>query len=51
MHESVEQAIDEIDAAMFSGDTFYDDDNREVLKKYIARWSKEIDEIEYFDSE
>lgn len=51
MHESVENAIDEIDAAMFSGDTFHDDDNREELKKYIVRWNREIESIEGDDDE
>lgn len=42
MHQSVEKAIDEIDAAVFSSDTFQDDSNRELLMRYIDRWTKEL---------
>lgn len=48
MNVQIDRAIDEIDAAMFSGDTFQERYNREELKKFIARWSREIERIEEF---
>ena len=41
MHEKVRQALEEIDAALFSGDTFEDPDNRAVLEEYLERWTAE----------
>lgn len=48
MFGPVGDAIEEIDAAMFSGDTFNEKCNREELKEYIDRWSREIKSIEEF---
>ena len=35
-------AFDLIDAAVFSGDTFVDEKNRNEIKHFIDRWSKEL---------
>ncbi len=42
MHKDVIEAIDQIDAAVFSSDTFYDEGNRLELKKNMNRWSREL---------
>jgi hypothetical protein len=39
------QAIDEIDAAVFSGDTFHDHSARVALEFYLKRWEKELSSI------
>jgi hypothetical protein len=38
LHPSVEQAFEEIDAALFTGDTFIDKENRQYLIKILNRW-------------
>ncbi|WNL50704.1 hypothetical protein RPALISO_117 [Ruegeria phage RpAliso] len=40
MHPSVERAFEEIDAALFSGDTFHSPDNLKVLENHLARWQR-----------
>ena len=42
MQDRIKLAIDEIDAAMFVGDTFHDKDDREELNMYCERWLREI---------
>lgn len=39
-HPRVEQAIDIIDAAFFSGDTFYPAANNAEITRMLERWSK-----------
>jgi hypothetical protein len=46
MHPKVAQAIQEIDAAVFNGDTFEDPDDRAELLEYIARWTRELPVVE-----
>jgi hypothetical protein len=36
------EACEEIDAAMFSGDSFMDEQNRKELMAYINRWVREV---------
>lgn len=38
----VEDWFDSIDAAVFSGDTFYDKANRERARWYVLRWLREF---------
>lgn len=42
MHPSVTRAFDEIDAAIFSGDTFIDPDALQKLEAMVARWQLAI---------
>ncbi len=42
MHPKVAGAIQEIDAALFSGDTFDDPDNRAELRAYVETWAQEL---------
>ncbi len=42
MHPKVAGAIQEIDAALFNGDTFDDPDDRAELVEYVRRWSREL---------
>lgn len=42
MHPKVVEAIQQIDAAVFSGDTFYDPKAREELLAYAASWVKQM---------
>lgn len=40
------ELVDRLDAHMFTGDTFHNAQNRLALRAYIARWSRELVEIE-----
>ena len=40
MHLSIIEAINEIDAAVFSGDTFEDKQHRAKLREILARWER-----------
>ena len=44
MHPSVERAIQEIDAAVFNGDTFEDPEARAELQSYLERWTRRLAE-------
>ncbi len=44
MHPKLAHAIQEIDAAVFNGDTFDDPDARAELLHYIERWTRELHE-------
>ena len=44
MNASVTQAIQEIDAAMFSGDEFLSRENITILRKYLSRWRRGLRE-------
>jgi hypothetical protein len=46
VHPKLAQAIQEIDAAVFNGDTFEDSDARNELLAYMARWAKELPILE-----
>lgn len=46
MHPKVAQAIQEIDSAIFNGDTFEDPDDRAELLAHIARWTRELSAVE-----
>jgi hypothetical protein len=46
MHKDVEEAIDQIDAAIFSTDTFYDADDRAKMEEILARWGRELVSIQ-----
>lgn len=51
IHPAVENGIQQIDAALFNGDTFDDAENRTYLKGYVERWLKRIEEDEKHASE
>lgn len=40
MYHSTVEAFEEIDAAIFSGDTFVGSEGRVMLREYLARWNK-----------
>lgn len=42
MHPNVAKALEEIDAACFSGDTFFGPEELAELKKYVGRWKRFI---------
>jgi len=42
MHPKVADAFEQIDAAIFSGDEFFDPINLNVLTDYIQRWQRQI---------
>jgi hypothetical protein len=46
IHPKVEEGIQQIDAALFNGDTFDDAENRAHLKGYVERWLRRIEEDE-----
>lgn len=39
-------AIDDVDAAVFSGDIFHDEENRKRFRKMLERWTKEMDALD-----
>ena len=41
MHQKVKDAIEEIDAAFFSGDEFLDKEKLDEIQYYLARWMRE----------
>ena len=51
MHPKVEQAIQEIDAAFFSGDAFVDHDARREIRNYIEAWERKLSELDADDVE
>lgn len=40
MPSYIENALEEIDAAVFSGDTFVREESRAILQEYLGRWSR-----------
>lgn len=44
MHPSVIRAIDEIDATMFSGDAFLNEENNAEMQKMLDRWQRGLNE-------
>lgn len=46
MHPSTARAFDEIDAALFSGDTFLSRDNAAHLRRFLGRWDRGLTIIE-----
>jgi len=47
MHQAVARAFEEIDAAIFSGDTFSTDSmDLATLKGFLARWGDVIPQLE-----
>jgi hypothetical protein len=44
--EYLTEACESIDATMFSGDSFLDPKNREELRWYIGRWTRQMALIE-----
>lgn len=45
IHSNVLNAFEEIDAALFSGDSFYNLSNLKELEKFLFRWEKRKNEI------
>lgn len=43
MHPNVARAIQEIDAAVFNGDTFEEPEARAELLEYIERWRRNLE--------
>ena len=46
LRKYIEDACEEIDAAMFTGDAFYDEEHRKSLLDYMERWKKEIKRLD-----
>jgi hypothetical protein len=42
MHPKVKKALEEIDAAVFNGDDFDDDESRAEFNFYLARWQRAV---------
>lgn len=45
LHHKVLEAFDEIDAAVFSGDSFHDEEAADELDRMMARWASELRRI------
>lgn len=50
MHPKVSAALEEIDAAMFSGDGFDDKDARIAFMAYLSRWVRQFPELEEYEN-
>jgi len=46
MTPEVERLCEELDAAIFSGDTFYSQENIDALVNYMERWKRELKKFE-----
>lgn len=46
MHPKVASAIQEIDAALYNGDTFEDPGGRAELTAYVEKWTKELADLD-----
>lgn len=44
MNEEAKKLCEELDAAIFSSDTFFDLSDQEGLAEYIARWTRFLNE-------
>jgi len=51
VHPDVEEAIDQIDAAVFSGDTFVDQTARQQFRDMLARWERGLKSFDELDEE
>lgn len=40
-----EETCDLLDAAVFTGDSLVREDNRALLRDYLARWQRELDSM------
>jgi hypothetical protein len=49
LHLSVERALDQIDAQLFSADN--DDEDLDVLEEYVDRWKRRIKEFREINAE
>jgi hypothetical protein len=38
--------LDEVDAAVFTGDVFHDEDNRRKFRRLLQRWTLELDALD-----
>ena len=45
MNEYLDDLCDSIDAAMFSGDVFFEKDAHDEMTKYLERWTKQMADI------
>jgi len=50
-HKYLFDAYEEIDAAMFSGDTYEDAEEREELRRLMARWERGLIAAEEFEAQ
>lgn len=51
MNKFLEDACEEVDACVFSGDSLFDPDNRAEFRKYLERWLRAINERESTDDD
>jgi ADP-dependent phosphofructokinase/glucokinase len=51
MRDYLERSYEEIDAAMFSGDAFIEQEERDTLRKCIDRWERKMKEWEEIAAE
>lgn len=41
-----DEHLDAVDAAVFSGDVFHNEDNRKEFRKLLERWTREMDALD-----
>ena len=41
-----DEHLDAVDAAVFTGDIFHDDDNRRKFRRLLQRWTLELDALD-----
>ena len=50
MPDYIDDAIDTLDAAIYTGDLLQNAENRETLRTFIDKWKREMDRIEAIDA-
>lgn len=45
-HPHAEDAVDQVDAMVFVGDTLVDPDDRDTFRIYLERWGREVERME-----
>ena len=45
MNTQIEEMLDELDAAIFTGDSFYSFRALNILEDYLERWMREVKNI------
>ena len=51
MRGYIEQALDEVDASIFTGDAFLDENHRIELRDVMYRWEMKLREFDKIDDE
>ena len=51
MSDETLECIDRLDATVFTGDVFHDEENRKQLRKFLPRWERALDALQRVDED